>query len=274
MRWNDNLNTNKNRIVILCGPKLHHQNTCATLIRSGLNVVGICMADQRTAGLPIDYLKKSAKKKGLWRTASRSLARVAYLALNKRQDELAYEQLYNRREIEEALRAFEDRIHRTENYSSAETMAWLKERDADIFVVHTPYWVGKKVRELPRKGIVLGGHPGITPEYRGSHSAFWAIYKQKPEDVGCTVFLIDSGVDTGDVVVQERIPVTKGDSFMTLSWKGMIRIAQLQAQALNNLDQGHELPRRKINEIPPNSEFDNPTFGEFLRYRLRQQLVR
>jgi hypothetical protein len=54
----------------------------------------------------------------------------------------------------------------------------------------------------------------------------------------------------------------------------MIRIAQLQAQALSNLDQGQELHRRKITVIPPDSEFDNPTFGEFLRYRLRQQLVR
>ncbi len=232
------------------------------------------MADQRTAGMPLQYLVKSSKKKGLWRTASRSLARVAYLALNRRQDQAVYKRLFDERELEEALRPLADRIHYTDNYSKPETMAWLKERDADIFVVHTPYWVGKKVRDLPRKGIVLGGHPGITPDYRGSHSAFWAIYKQKPGDVGCTVFLIDSGVDTGDIVAQERIPVEKGDSFMTLSWKGMIRIAQLQAEVLNNLDQGRELPRRKITAIPPDSEFDNPTFGEFMRYRLRQRLVR
>jgi hypothetical protein len=267
-------NTSKNRVVILCGPKAHHMNTCATLIRSGLNIAGICIADQRTAGMPMQYLLKSAKKKGWWRTASRSLARLTYLALNRRMDQAAYKRLFNQRELEETLRPLADRIHRTDNYSKPETMAWLQEREADVFVVHTPYWVGKKVRELPRKGIVLGGHPGITPDYRGSHSAFWAIYKRKPEDVGCTVFLIDSGVDTGDVVAQERIPVEKGDSFMTLSWKGMIRIAQLQAQALSNLDQGQELDRRKITVIPPDSEFDNPTFGEFLRYRLRQQLVR
>jgi methionyl-tRNA formyltransferase len=81
------------------------------------------------------------------------------------------------------------------------------------------------------------------------------------------------GVDTGDIVAQERIPVEKGDSFMTLSWKGMIRIAQLQAAALGNLDQGQSLPRRKIISIPPGSEFDSPTFGQFLRYRLSQNLV-
>ena len=75
-------------------------------------------------------------------------------------------------------------------------------------------------------------------------------------------------------MAQERIPVEKGDSFMTLSWKGMIRIAQLQTQVLENLDRGIELPRRKITVIPPGSEFDNPTFGEFVRYRLSQKLVR
>jgi len=252
----------------------HRQHTCATLIRSGLNVVGICIADRRTAGLPLNYLMKSARKKGLWPTASRSLARIAYLALNHRRDQAAYKQLFDPRELAETLLPCVDRTHYTDNYSNPETLAWLKQCEADVFVVHTPYWVGKKVRELPRKGIVLGGHPGITPDYRGSHSAFWALYKQKPEDVGCTVFLIDSGVDTGDIVAQERIPVEKGDSFMTLSWKGMIRIAELQATALNSLDQGQDLPRRKITDIPLDSEFDNPTFGEFLRYRLTQKLAR
>jgi hypothetical protein len=261
--------------VVLCGPlQPHRQHTCATLIRSGLNVVGICVADQRTAGLPLNYLMKSARKKGLWRTASRSLARIAYLALNERRDQTAYKKLFNQLELTDTLLPWKDRIHYTDNYSNPETLTWLKELEADVFVVHTPYWVGKKVRELPRKGIVLGGHPGITPDYRGSHSAFWALYKQKPEDVGCTVFLIDSGVDTGDIVAQERIPVEKGDSFMTLSWKGMIRIAELQATALNSLDQGQDLPRRKITDIPLDSEFDNPTFGEFLRYRLTQKLAR
>jgi hypothetical protein len=267
--------THKHRIVVLCGPNLlHHQNTCATLIRSGLNVVGICMADQRTAGIPLRYLMKNARNKGLGNTASRSLARVAYLALNKRQDDATYARLFNRRELAETLRPWSDRIHRTESYSNPETIAWLKAQEADVFVVHTPYWVGKKVRELPRLGLLLGGHPGITPDYRGSHSAFWAVYRQHPEDVGCTVFVIDSGVDTGDIVAQERIPVDTGDSFMTLSWKGMIRIAQLQAEVLMNLDRGKELPRRKITEIPPDSVFDNPTLIQFVRYKLSQKLVR
>jgi len=263
----------KHRIAIVCGPRLYHLNTCATLIEAGLNVVGICVADQRKMGLPLKYLWKSAKRKGFGATASRVLARIAYEVLNRRQDHIAFEQIFAREKIEATLRPFEDRIHRTTDYSSPETLQWLKELNPDVLVVHTPYWVGKKVRELPTKGIVLGGHPGLTPQYRGSHSAFWALYFQRPEDVGCTVFLVDSGVDTGDVVAQARIPVEKGDSFVTLSWKGMVRISQLQAEALKRLDEGIALPRRAVSAAPE-SEFDNPRLSEFLRYRLRQHLVR
>ena len=227
-------NKSGNRIVVLCGPELLHLNTCATLIESGLNVVGICIANQKTAGIPLQYLLKSAKRKGLWPTVSRILSRMLYLAVNARQDRVAYTRLFNQKKIEEVLRPAAGRVHHTANYSSPETMAWLERQQPDVFVVHTPYWITKKVRELPRKRIVLGGHPGLTPQYRGAHSAFWAVYGNKPEDVGCTVFLLSEGVDSGEIVAQERIPVVKGDSFRSLAWKGMIRIAELQAKALRD----------------------------------------
>jgi methionyl-tRNA formyltransferase len=129
------------------------------------------------------------------------------------------------------------------------------------------------VKELARRGLVLGGHPGITPFYRGSHSAFWAVHNGKPEDVGCTVFLLDDGVDTGPIVRQDRISIEPGDSFMTLSWKGMKRIAELQVEALLGLDEGQDLPRHTL-PIPPDSEYQNPRLLEFLQYRLRQRVVR
>ena len=53
----------------------------------------------------------------------------------------------------------------------------------------------------------------------------------------------------------------------------MIRIAEFQAKALRDLDHGREFSTTKV-IVPPGSEYDNPTLGEFVRYRLRQQCVR
>ena len=266
-------NGTTHRVVVLCGPNTTHKNTCATLIRSGLNVVGVCMADQRKAGLPLSYLLRSAKRKGVWPTLSRAIARLVYRIMDLGRDRAAMARIFDEPAIQQTLDDWNGPIHRTESFSAPETMEWLKAQDADVFVVHSAYWVSKQVRSLPRTGIVLGGHPGITPHYRGSHSAFWAIYFGKQQDVGCTAFLLSDGVDTGDIVAQDRIAIADGDSFITLAWKGMKRIAELQAAAITDLDRGIPLSRKSL-PVPANSEFDNPRLGEFLRYRWRQQRVR
>ncbi len=264
------------RVVVLCGPSLSHRHTCATVIERGLNVVGVCEADQRTKGVPLAYLRKSVKQKGLAATLSRAAARALYHALNFRKDREVFRRLFDSERIRQVIQEWQERggdIHRTQDYSSPKTIEWLREKRADILVVHTPYWVGKAVRGIPRTGIVLGGHPGITPNYRGSHSAFWAIYAGKPEDVGCTVFLINEGVDSGDIVAQEHLAIEKGDSFVTLAWKGMVRTAHLQAAVLQDLDRGVDLRRRQP-IIPADSVFDNPRLGEYLRYLFMQRRVR
>ena len=263
----------KHRIVVLCGSSLAHRNTCATLIRHGLNVVGICEADQCTVGLPISYLFRRVRRKGLGETLSRIAARALYLSLNHKKDQAVFARLFDEKSINETIRKWDGQVHRTKNYSAPETLRWLQELHADIFVAHTPYWIGKNVTRLPTTTMVLGGHPGITPFYRGSHSAFWAIYRGRPQDVGCTVFLLDDGVDTGEIVAQDKIEIERGDSFFSLSWKAMIRLAEMQATVLQDFDRGIEIPRKRISP-PPNSEFDNPRFSEYLQYCYRQRLVR
>jgi len=188
-------------------------------------------------------------------------------------DRAALTRIFDEPAIEKTLREWNGPIHKTESFSAAETVAWLKACQPDIFVVHAAYWVNKEVRSLPRTGLVLGGHPGITPNYRGSHSAFWAIYFGRQQDVGCTALLLNEGVDAGDIVAQDRIAITEDDSFVTLSWKGMKRTAELQASAIADLDRGLPLTGKRL-PVPANSEFDNPRLSEFLRYRWRQQRVR
>ena len=113
----------------------------------------------------------------------------------------------------------------------------------------------KSVRSLARDGLVIGGHPGITPRYRGGCSAFWALYNSKPEDVGWTVFNLDSGADTGPIISSGRTLVHHGDSFVSLDWKGMTRIAEEQIRVIAALDQGAPVQLRPREPIPDDSFF-------------------
>ena len=58
--------------------------------------------------------------------------------------------------------------------------------------------------ELPRQGTI-NLHKGKLPDYRGMPPAFWEFVNGEPE-VGCTIHRIDSGLDTGPILVERRLP--------------------------------------------------------------------
>jgi methionyl-tRNA formyltransferase len=60
----------------------------------------------------------------------------------------------------------------------------------------------------------LNVHPSFLPYNRGAYPNVWSIVDGTP--AGVTIHYIDSGVDTGDIVAQERIVVEQIDTGETL----------------------------------------------------------
>jgi methionyl-tRNA formyltransferase len=48
--------------------------------------------------------------------------------------------------------------------------------------------------------IFVNAHQGISPYYRGSGTNFWPFVNNEPGLVGVTMHLIDSGIDTGEII--------------------------------------------------------------------------
>lgn len=65
-------------------------------------------------------------------------------------------------------------------------------------------------------GRLLNIHPSLLPDFRGLHAQRQALAAGVSE-AGCTVHLVDGGVDTGQALVQLRVPVLPGDTEATLS---------------------------------------------------------
>ena len=264
----------RHRVVALINPNLHCRATCAELINAGVNLVGIVEAQTKTGGLPVANFKRLVKKQGLTTTASQVAARLAYNVANRSKDRRLYEELFNRDHIESTLRRWNGPVVTCTDYAESSAMAAIQQLSPDILVVHSQSWVTRKVRELAATGLVIGGHPGITPHYRGSHSSFWALLNKQPEMVGWTAFHVDKGVDTGDVIVQGRLEVQPDDSYVTLNWRGMVEIAKAQAAAISNYDQHGIVSRIPHAAVPDDSEFGLPGVVEYLRYRRSQSLAR
>lgn len=62
---------------------------------------------------------------------------------------------------------------------------------------------------------ILNIHPSLLPRYPGKEA-----WKQALEDgaseTGCTVHYVDTGIDTGEVILQETVPVFRGDTPETI----------------------------------------------------------
>jgi methionyl-tRNA formyltransferase len=59
------------------------------------------------------------------------------------------------------------------------------------------------LRVLPQ---VINVHPSLLPEFRGPHPEFWTL-AHGARTSGVTLHCVDQGVDTGDIVAQERFQV-------------------------------------------------------------------
>jgi folate-dependent phosphoribosylglycinamide formyltransferase PurN len=262
------------RVVALCSDGPLERNTCATLVRAGVNLVGIVWCTRSGLSARARFLWRWAGRHGALHTMGQILGRLYDHSLNGRRDARVLARLVDEAADRAVLEGPDLVSIATDSYSRPDTLAAIERLDPDIFVVHTKFIVGAKVRALAPVAVI-GGHPGITPWYRGMDSTFWALLHGRPDMVGFSVFLLDDGIDTGPVLFQERLAVVPGDdSHLTLEWKGMQRQSALQAEAILRLDAGECLRLRRLADTPADSYFTPPTLTDVLRYRRRQQLVR
>jgi phosphoribosylglycinamide formyltransferase 1 len=64
-------------------------------------------------------------------------------------------------------------------------------------------------------GRVINTHPALLPAFPGMHAVRDAL-GHGVKVTGCTVFLVDAGMDTGPVLAQAAVPVLDGDDEDTL----------------------------------------------------------
>jgi phosphoribosylglycinamide formyltransferase-1 len=97
-----------------------------------------------------------------------------------------------------------------------EVVAALKECQVDLVClagfmrILSPYFV----REFP--GHILNIHPALLPAFPGSDAQKQAL-EYGVKFTGCTVHIVDEGVDTGPIVCQAVVPVLDDDTVETLS---------------------------------------------------------
>ncbi len=87
--------------------------------------------------------------------------------------------------------------------------------------------------DTPRFGC-LNVHASLLPKYRGAAPIQWALLNDEPE-TGVTIMKMNAGLDTGDILTQERTPISPTDTSVTLHE----RLGKLGAELLVRTIPGH-----------------------------------
>jgi phosphoribosylglycinamide formyltransferase-1 len=65
------------------------------------------------------------------------------------------------------------------------------------------------------EGRIINTHPALLPSFPGAHGVRDAL-AHGVKVTGCTVHVVDDGVDTGPIIAQAAVPVLEGDDEPTL----------------------------------------------------------
>jgi methionyl-tRNA formyltransferase len=91
----------------------------------------------------------------------------------------------------------------------------IRQLQPDFFVVLAfGHILSENILELPRLGTI-NIHASLLPEYRGPAPIQWAIINGESQ-TGITTMLMDKGVDTGDILLSQKEPISPEDTAATL----------------------------------------------------------
>jgi len=97
-------------------------------------------------------------------------------------------------------------IRLKKNINSKESVNILKSYIPDLLISIAGNQIFKKqIFNLAPKGC-LNLHTALLPKYRGLMPSFWVL-KNNEKQTGVSVFFVDEGIDSGEIVVQKTIEI-------------------------------------------------------------------
>jgi folate-dependent phosphoribosylglycinamide formyltransferase PurN len=122
--------------------------------------------------------------------------------------------------------------------NNPQTLQQIKAWQPDLILsIYLNQLIKSDLIDLPARGT-LNIHPALLPRHRGLFPYFWVLAEGEKE-MGVTIHWVDEKFDTGDLLLQEKIPVEPGDTIISLSYKSAVLGANMLVEAVKLVDGGN-----------------------------------
>jgi len=131
-----------------------------------------------------------------------------------------------------------------ENVNSKDFISSVTKYECDLFVSMSFNQIFKsQIINLPRLKTI-NCHAGNLPFYRGRNVINWALINDEVT-FGITVHYVDTGVDTGDIILQKQFPINDNDDYSTLLSLAYVECANILYDAILLLKQNLASPTKQ-----------------------------
>jgi hypothetical protein len=156
-------------------------------------------------------------------------------------------------------------ILRERSPNSPSVERFIRQCAPDVMLALCKHLLAERIFSVPRQGTLVI-HPGICPQYRNAHGAFWALANDDVGNVGVTLLRIDRGIDTGPVFAYFRSSYDEmKESHVVIQHRGIIDNLDAIRDRLRDIVSGNAQP---INtEGLPSAIWGQPRLTSYARWR-------
>ena len=123
-------------------------------------------------------------------------------------------------------------IYKVDNLNDGKALEILRDRPADVVIVSGARKLDENMlRQIKNKSFNI--HLGNALYYRGLDSNLWALYFGDTEHLGVTLHLLDTKLDTGDVLALKPLNIPPGTPVTELRYYEMLLAVELCVDVLN-----------------------------------------
>lgn len=158
-------------------------------------------------------------------------------------------------------------IHSVTSVNSKACRELLRALSPSLVVVNGTRIISNRVLNCTDAKFI-NTHVGVTPRYRGVHGGYWALAEGNKELFGTTVHYVDSGVDTGGILIQKTGSPSPKDDFSSYPVLQYGLIVGDLVRTVKMLLRG-EQPAYVVSQDLTSRQYFHPTLGYYLWRRLR-----
>lgn len=185
------------KITVLARPGSSTAILLNWLIREGYTDLDVVL---EAAPRRLQQLRQRARRLGWKRALGQALFMVGAMPILRRTVAARRQALLSMHGLDEQMPTLESTLH-VDTVNDPAVVERLRHDAPDLILVNGTRIIRASVLRATGAPII-NTHVGITPDYRGVHGGYWALWNDEPDKFGVTLHLVDEGVDTGTILEQ------------------------------------------------------------------------